>query len=104
MNIEEERKAFEEAFCMVDISKLPNGEYSNSGVYWAFVGWCKAKEHAAKMAKPTVKIMVSGQVAALYPYVVSLFDGESFCGVLEDFRTVKEAKEWAFAAGYRVVE
>lgn len=117
MNIEEERKAFEQKF-----KPDPGVKWSTENQWWYaidnswleglhetvsyFKGWLAAKEHAAEMAKPTVKIKVKPVCfsESTYPFVVSLFEGEVFNGVLEDFKTETDAKEWAKRNGYRVIE
>lgn len=95
MNIEEERKAFTQ-YTALD-SKVYNAE---------FAIWLKAKQHAADMAKPTVKVKPKGLNTEFsqYQWVVSLFEGETFNGVLEDFTTKEDAEAWARNCGYRVIE
>ena len=95
MNIEEERKAFKQ-YTALD-SKVYNDEFGF---------WLKAKAHAEEMAKPTVRIKRSGRPAAStsYPFIVALFEGETFNGVLEDFSTEEAAIQWAKDNGYRVIE
>lgn len=95
MNIEEERKAFKQ-YTALD-SKIYNDEFAT---------WLKAKQHAADMAKPTVKVKPKGLNAEFsqYKWVVSLFEGETFNGVLEDFTTKEDAEAWARNCGYRVIE
>ena len=93
MNIEEERKAFTQ-YTALD-SKVYNDK---------FAIWLKAKQHATDIAKLTVKIMSSSRESAPYPYIVSLFDGEAFKGVLEDFTNKEDAETWARNCGYRVIE
>lgn len=103
MNLEEERKAFEKA---VENNSL-NAKWfltQYRGKEAMFELWLAAKAHAAEEAKPTVKIVPSTGAQASYPYIVSLFEGEAFNGVLEDFRTETEARAWATANGYRVIE
>jgi len=95
MNIEEERKAFKQ-YTALD-SKVYNDELAI---------WLKAKQHATDMAKPTVKIKPKGIYSEMsaYQWVVSLFEGETFNGVLEDFITKEDAEAWARSCGYRVIE
>lgn len=92
MNIEEERKAYSKWL------------FSKDTEVSGFDTWLAAKEHAAEMAKLTVKIIRSTSVCTRYPWVVSLFDGETFNGVLEDFTTKEDAEAWARNCGYRVIE
>jgi len=115
MNIEEERKAFEatlfpETGKPVACVSFVDGKYRYSDGREAmtqdyFDVWLKAKAHAEEMAKPEVVIMRKGRSAAPtgYPFNVCLFEGETFNGVLEDFRTREDAERWAKDNGYRVV-
>lgn len=117
MNIEEERKAFEKALPIPDgvtwyptrsryFAQPPATNAFASHATAQFVAWLAAKRHAAEMAKPTVRIKPKSVFSAPsnYPFVVSLFEGETFNGVLEDFSTKEGAIEWANRNGYRVIE
>lgn len=110
MDIEEERKAFNDVFS----TSFPNLERSAEvgrnledlgRKETAFNGWCLAKAHAEQMAKPTVKIKPKGAMGhpTSYPFVMTLWKGDKWQGVVEDFRTYKEAEQWAKDNGYRVV-
>jgi len=118
MNIEDEKKALETAlasiytegkeeshpvFCEFIKRRFENGEADIDPTI--FKVWLAAKEHAKEMAKPTVKILIKSKITdTSYPFVLSLFEGETFNGVLEDFRTEDDAKEWAKVNGYRVIK
>lgn len=110
MDIEEERKAFEEntkaKYPGASLARVKSGAYHNWHVDSAFNGWLDAKRYAAEMAKLTVKIKPKGLNTEFsqYQWVVSLFDGEAFNGVLEDFTTKEDAEAWARNCGYRVIE
>jgi hypothetical protein len=100
---EEERRAFEKA--------VENNSFNAKWFLTQYRGreamfelWLAAKAHAKESVKPTVKIIPSTAAQTSYPYIVSLFEGDVFNGVLEDFRTEEDAKDWAVANGYQVVE
>ena len=115
MNIEEERKAFVEILKPKLITDFGCGclaeghdkdTFDHPGVQFTFEGWLAAKEHAAEMAKPTVKVKPKclNTEFSQYQWVVSLFEDETFNGVLEDFITKEDAEAWARNCGYRVIE
>lgn len=105
MDIEEERKAFQAALPENADWIFMDGKFAHIVIQKRFDAWLAAKAHALEMAKPTtVKIMTSSRESAPYPCIVSLFEGETFNGVLEDFHTTEEASEWAISNGYRVVK
>jgi hypothetical protein len=59
----------------------------------------------AASPKPTVRILpLRRQADTSYPFIVSLFEGDKFVGVLEDFRTKEDATKWAESNGYQVAE
>lgn len=71
----------------------------------AYDVWKASKLHTEEMAKQTVKVLAkTSNYRSSYPFVLSLFEGETFNCVLEDFKTEDDAKEWAKTNGYRVVE
>lgn len=102
MNIDEERKAFEIACPLPEGVRIENPDYHNAYKEMQFGIWCKAKAHAAEMAKVEVSIsetLMSGWMV----YLISkqgTFDGV----IASDFGNKFDAKTWAIGNGYRVIE
>lgn len=85
MNIEEERKAFEQ-LC----------QDAHGFITYPWEVWLIAKQHAEEMAKPQCNIVCD-------------FDGEFWLVSLKGregpgFASAEEAEVWATSNGYRVIE
>lgn len=112
MDIEEERKAFEEkAYPNASTVDFDGEKYSpRFNSEWQrvvsehanrmFPVWLAAKEHAVEMAKLTVVIRESH-----YGWSVYLSNDGIFNGIIKDeMASGEEAAAWAEDNGYRVVE
>jgi len=84
MDIEKERLAFENS-CQDDHGLITNP--------WEV--WQLAKAHAAEMAKPHCRVTKDGIGWWLYRF------GEILAG---PYKSAEDAKVWAQANGYRVIE
>lgn len=103
MNIEKERKAFEEntkaKYPGASLARVKSGAYYNWHVDSAFNGWLDAKKHAAEMAKPIADVRKRKDHHQWAVYVPTSLTAEAF-----DFSHKQDAVAWAVERGYRVIE
>ena len=104
MNIEEERKAFLENMkpkliadfgCGCLAEGYDKDTFDHPGVQFTFEGWLAAKSHSEEMAKPHCRVTKDGIGWWLYRF------GEISAG---PYKSAEDAKVWAQANGYRVIE
>lgn len=113
MNIEEERKAFEEAYLQnrmdyavsknlsIEIMRVRVLEMLGGDLYphTMFDIWLAAKKHAEEMAKP-VCIIWEKKSSIHFPWKVDNYGAET----VHHAATAEEARVWATSNGYRVIE
>lgn len=108
MNIEEERKAFDNVFAERFPALERGAEIERSladlgAKQTAFEGWCLAKAHAEEMDKPTIKIIYKELSNKWCIFERTQISG-LFLSTGDSFETECEALEWAKSKGYRVIE